>query len=260
MHIEVISASATQPNTGLAATPYAGDSLTVRNAKSGSVIKTLAIWTTKQVAGFAQIAFPSGHDTTRGWRANDAIGVNPLQMPLGFGLEPTPQELLSITIAGSNVAGDVENLSMLMFYEDMPGLEARLLDAAGVLSKTEKLTTISMPIVSSAGPGYSGEVAINSNNDLLIANRDYALLGMYSSTAVHAMTFKGPDTSNLRVAVPGVLRDEVGASWFMLLSRANGVKCVPVFNSGNKTSSFMGVATDENAGTFQVTAFLALLK
>jgi len=260
MHLEVISASATQPNTGLAGTALSGDSLTIRNAKQNSRVRMIAAWSTKQVAGFLQIAFPSGHDTTRGYRGNDGIGVNPFLISPGMSLEPTPQELLALTIAGSNVAGDVENSSLLMFYSDMPGLDARLHDAASVNRQTEKLTTISMPIVSVAGPGYSGEVAINSNNDLLIANRDYALLGFASSTAVHAMTLRGPDTANVRVACPGVLRNELTSGWFLMLSRATGEKTVPVFNSGNKTSTFLGVATDENAGTFQVTAFLALLK
>jgi hypothetical protein len=260
MHIEVISASATQPNTGAAATAFTGDSLTIRNSRAGKAIRILALWTTKQVAGFCQIAFPTGHDTTRGYRAGDAVGVNPIQIPLGMALEPMPQELLSLTIAGSNTAGDVEQASMLIQYDDMPGMEARLLTAAEVIRRTEKLTTVETSITSTAGPGYSGEVAINSGSDLLIANRDYAVLGISSRTAVHANTIKGPDMANVRLAVPGVLRDELTSSWFMMLSRATGEKTVPVFNSGNKTSTLVGCATDENAGTFIQTVYLALLK
>lgn len=260
MHLEVISFSATAPSTGAAATAVTGDSLTIRNAKQSSFIKVIALWSTKQVAGFLQVAFPSGHDTTRGYRAGDAIGVNPFLLPLGATLQPKAQELMSITIAGSAVGGDVEQGSALLLYEDMPGLDARLMDAAGVLGKIEKLTTIEASIASTAGPGYSGEEAINADSDLLIANRDYAVLGMSSRTQVHAITLRGPDTSNVRVACPGILRNEVTTPWFLLMSRASGERTIPVFNSGNKSSTFIGVATDENAGTFLVTLYLALLK
>lgn len=260
MHLEVISASATAPGVGAAAVPFTGDSLTVRNSRAGKLIKIIAAWTTKQTAGFLQIAFPTGHDTTRGYRAGDAVGVNPIQMPLGVSLEPQPQELMSLTIAGSAVAGDVENSSMLVLYEDMPGMEARLIDERELLRRSEKLTTVETSIVSTVGPGYSGEVAINAGSDLLIANRDYAVLGISSRTACHALTIKGPDFANVRLAVPGVLRDEITSGFFTLLSRATGEKTIPVFNSGNKTATLVGVATDENAGTFVTTVFLALLK
>jgi hypothetical protein len=46
----------------------------------------------------------------------------------------------------------------------------------------------------------------------------------------------------------------------MLLSRMTGEALVPVFNSGNKNQCFLGVATDENAGTFVIDLHLALLK
>jgi len=57
-----------------------------------------------------------------------------------------------------------------------------------------------------------------------------------------------------------MLRYDIGSQWFMVLSRLHGEPMVPVFNSGNKQNCFIGVATDENAGTFVVTLHLALLK
>jgi hypothetical protein len=218
------------------------------------------MWSTHQTAGFDQVAFPSGHDTTRGYRSGAATGVNPVQLPLGFSMQVDPQELLSVTIAGSVTAGDVEQNSMLLHYEDLPGVNARLIKADEADRRAEKLTTIEASIVSSAGPGYSGTALINAGSDLLMANRDYALMGFYSRTAVHLIGLVGPDTGNMRVAAPGVLRPELSSQWFAALSRATGMPCVPVINSGNKASTNFFVATDENAGTFVITAFLALLK
>jgi hypothetical protein len=261
MHLQVTTAAAIAPGaTGAAGIPLTGDSLTVQNSKSGSGVKILAAWQTNQVAGFGQIAFPSGHDTTRGYRVGAPIGINPAFLPFGVEMEVNPQELLAVTLAGSAVAGDVEQMSLLLRYGDMPGIAGRYMSARELEAKTSKLTTIEQSITSVAGPGYSGEVAINTTTDLLLANRDYAIIGMSSRTAVHAMTLRGPDLGNVRIATPGILRQEITAQYFALLSRTHGEECIPVINSGNKAATFVGVATDENAGTFLVTLYMALLK
>ena len=257
MHLELVSVNATQPNTGGTGVVLTGDSLTVKNGHGKVSIKSL--WQTNQVAGFGQITFPSAHDTTRGYRAGVPIGINPFLLPLGVDMDVQPQELMSVTIAGSNTAGDVEQMSMLLKYDNLPGVSQRLLTAAEVMSKTDKLTTIETSVASTAS-NYSAGVLITNGSDLLRANRDYAVLGMSSRTAVHAMTLLGPDTGNVKLGMPGVLRQELAANWFMLQSRAYGEAMVPVINSGNKASTFVGVSTDENAGTFITTLYLALLR
>jgi hypothetical protein len=259
MHIELVSASATQPNTGAAATALTGDSLTVKNGILSAGVDIIALWSTQQTAGFNQILFPSAHDTTRGYRASAPVGVNPFALPLGVKMPVQPQELMSLTIAGSNSAGDVEQMSMLIRYGNLPGVSQRLMTDAQVLSQMKKLTTIEQSITSSAGPGYSGSVAINNASDLLRANTDYAVMGISCRTAVNVVTLVGPDTGNVKIGVPCTLRQELQSGFFMMLSRATGDACVPVINSGNKSSTFMGVATDENAGTFVATLFLAEL-
>jgi hypothetical protein len=253
MHIELITATATQPNTGAAAAAVTGDSLTVKNAM-------LAMWTTLQAtAGFAQVLYPSAHDTTRGFRVGNPATDTQLGLPLGFTLNPKPQELMAVTLAGSNTAGDVEQWSSLMYYEDLPGVNQRLKSAAEVESGMKRMTTIEASIVSSAGPGYSGTELITADSDLLRANTDYALLGITSRTRVHNAWIIGPDTGNIRLGAPCMMRYEVASQFFMLMSRVNGCRCVPVINSGNKASTSIGVHTDENAGTFVVTYHLAEL-
>lgn len=260
MHIEIVTATATQPNTGAAAAAVTGDSLTVKNGKSGKVI-LLAAWATIQAtAGFAQINVPSGHDTTRGYRVGVAASSTEQMLPLGIGHPLQPQELMSIQLAGSNTAGDVEQWSGLVRYDDLPGVNARMLDWSALRSRMEKVTSIEQSIVSVAGPGYSGEVVINTASDLLMANRDYALLGITCRSRVHAITLRGPDTGNVRVGCPGTQRYELSANWFAQLARAYDTQCIPVFNSGNRNSTFIGVHTDENAGTFVPTMHLALLR
>ena len=259
MHIELITASATAAaTTGSAAAAVGSDSLTIKNGRGD--IDIVALWQTNQTAGFGQLIFPSGHDTTRGWRAGVGIGVNVGQLALRQKIAVQAQETIAVLIAATAVAGDVENLSYLVRYKDFPGIEARLLREEQVISRTEKLTTIENSLASTAGPSYGTPELFSADSDLLLANRDYALMGMTCRTAVHCIYVAAPDFGNVRIGCPGMLRYDIGSQWFMVLSRLHGEPMVPVFNSGNKQNCFIGVATDENAGTFVVTLHLALLK
>jgi hypothetical protein len=259
MHIEILTAAAVAAaTTGTAATAVGSDSLVVKNGEGD--IDLLAMWQTNQTAGFGQIIFPTAHDTTRGFRANAPIGVNPCLMSLGAKMRVKAQETLAITLAATAVGGDVENWSALVRYKNLPGINARLLSPAQVESRTEKLTTIENSLASTAGPSYGTPETFIADSDLLLANRDYAILGMTPRTAVHAVYVQTPDAGNVRFGCPGVLRQEITSQWFMLLSRIHGESLVPVFNTGNKNQCFLGVVTDENAGTFVVDIHVALLK
>ena len=256
-HLVLTTMSATAAAAGgSAAAALAGDSLAVRNY--GMEPKLITIWDTHQTAGFAQLAFPTGHDTTRGWRCGAPAADTVIQLPLGDRIPITPQETITGTIAATAVAGDVEQTSWLTLYDVDKG--QRLIDWQECSKRLDKVTTIEASLVSSAGPAYSGTALINAGSDLLIANRNYALLGFTSRTRVHLIGITGPDTGNDRIASPGTLRYEVGSQFFKLLSNAHGIPLIPVINSGNKGSTNFFVATDENAGTFVCTAHLVLLK
>ena len=259
MHIEIITAAVTAgATTGTAAAALTGDSLVVKNGLGE--IDIIAAWQTNQTAGFGQIITPTAHDTTRGYRANAPIGVNASLLPFGRQMRVKAQETLALTIAATAVAGDVENMTLLMRYKNFPGINARLITAQQAETRTEKLTTIENSLASTAGPSYGTPETFVADSDLLLANRDYAILGLAPRTACHTVYVQTPDAGNVRFGVPGVLRQELSTQWFLLLSRVHGEPLVPVFNSGNKNQCFIGVVTDENAGTFVVDAYLALLK
>lgn len=259
MHIELITASATaSAATGSAAAAVGNDTLVVKNGQGD--IEIVALWQTNQAAGFGQLVFPSAHDTTRSWRAGVGIGVNVGLLALRQRIKVQAQETLAITLAAAAAAGDVDLLSMLILYKNFPGISGRLMSEDQVLRQTEKLTTVENSLASTAGPSYGTPELITADSDLLLANRDYALMGLTARTAVHCIYMSAPDFGNLRVGAPGMLRYDLGSQWFMMQSRLHGENMVPVFNSGNKSNIAIGVCTDENAGTFVVTAHLALLK
>ncbi len=259
MHIELITCSATaSAAAGSAASAVGSDSLTVKNGLGE--IDIVAAWQTNQAAGFGQIIFPSGHDTTRGWRAGCGVGVNVGLLALRQQIRVQAQETLAVTLGAAATAGDVDLFSMLLRYKNFPGISGRLMTEAAVVRATDKLTTVENSLASTAGPSYGTPEGITADSDLLLANRDYALLGLTCRTAVHTIYVSAPDFGNLRVGSPGMLRYDLGSQWFMLQSRLHEEPMVPVFNSGNKANISIGVCTDENAGTFVVTAHLALLR
>lgn len=256
-HLVLTTATATAAaTTGTAAAALAGDSLTTRNY--GKEPKIISIWQTNQTAGFGQLAWPTGHDTTRGWRTGIAAASPQIQLPLGLMMPITPQETIAATIGATAVAGDVEQMSWLTCYDVDKG--QRLIDWDECKRRMEKITTVESSLVSVASTyGPAGGELITADSDLLIANRDYAILGMTCRTAVHCMAISGPDTGNDKIGVPGMLRYEVGAQFFKLLSNATGLPLMPLLNSGNKSSTSFFVTADENAGTFVLTMHLALL-
>jgi hypothetical protein len=180
-------------------------------------------------------------------------------LPPGVTIDLDAQEVLAPTLAGSNVAGDIELDAHLIYYADFPGISMRTLSPSQVETRTDKLTTIEASVASVATGQYSSE-AITADSDLLKANRDYAILGMASRTAAHALTVSAPDFGNIRVGCPGLLRPELTSQWFMLLSRIHALPLVPVFNTGNKGQVNVGFCADENAAATLITLYLAMLK
>lgn len=260
MHLELISVGATAPTSaGAAGTPYGQDSLTIKNSLTAGMI--LAMWGQYHADGFMQVTKPSGHDTTRGWRqVVDSENIMNL-LAGGFDLDVEPQELLSVLIAGSAIPGEIENAFMQVLYEDLPGVNSRMLGWEEVMERVEwgKLNTIQIDLTGT-GPGYTGEELITVDSDLLQANRDYAVLGITSSLPVGAVYIMGPDTAYQRAAVPGgVSEADYGRDWFCSLARAFGMPLIPVINSGNKMSTRVGFVQNEVNVSPQVSISLALL-
>lgn len=262
MHTELLSWSATAPGAaGVAATPLVGDSLTIKNNRSAKGPIIIAAWFLQQAAGFQQITFPSGHDTTRGFRAGARIADSTRRLGRGVGLPITAQEQMTITVAGSATAGDVELGHALVHYPDLPGVQNRAIKWTELDQRFEKLTTV-YSSVTSTGPGYSGSELITTDSDLLMANREYAILGgETNASGASAVTIIGPDTGNVRVGFPGsTVSNSATDDFFCDLARVWDSPQIPVISSGNKSNTYIGIASDENTPTVLITLFLALLK
>lgn len=261
MHLELITATTTAAGTsGAAAAALTGDSLTIKNSKGPA--KILACWSQVQADGYVQISKPSGHDTTRGLRLVTDSGTIRNLLPAGCPLIVEPQELLSVTIAGSATAGDVDIACMQVLYDDLPGVRGRGISWAELQRRAlwGKPTTIQATLTGAA-TGYTGTELINVESDLLWANQDYAVMGITTTVAVAGLFITGPDTAYQRAAVPGQVSDsDVGRDWFAQLARAYDEPIIPVINSGNKTSTSLGFVQNENNVSPSVALYLVPLK
>jgi hypothetical protein len=248
--LDTVNAQVTAPGAGGAAmTPSTGDTLQVRSIPPGKSGRLVAIWAGVNASGFFNLTSPRLHDNTRGLRFRTLAAESKPLMNVPSFQKLYDQDQLALFLAGSAVGGQIEQVTMLVWYEELQGINARLIDAATLAKRAVEQVTVEDTITAAAAGGYSGEEAINAESDLLKANTDYALVGYRTTVNCVSVTYKGADTGNLRVSGPG---DQLGADytkdWFLNLSEAYGMPMIPVFNSANRGGILVGVVQNQ-AGT-----------
>ena len=259
--LKLISYSATAPGaSGAAAAALSGDSLIVENDHSSEGPCIVDLWGQNQTAGFHQvIRNTSGDNTTRDLRYRMAAANSLPLLPRGTRARLVAQEQLTITIAGSATAGDVETGCMSIWYPNLSGINANLISWSDLMKRAQNLTTVDVSITSAAA-GYTEEL-ITADSNLMKSNFRYAVLGIEADVSVAAVYIKGPDFGNVRVGMPGNLSDPQWAGgYFGELSRAHGdAEMIPTIDSGNRDNTFIGFVSNENATTVKATAWLANL-
>jgi hypothetical protein len=259
--MEVVAGFATAPgSTVTALTMAAGSSLTIRNTRLDSRIYLVNAWADWQTAGIFQLRSPKLHDNVRGLRFRGmASEVKPL-MPMRHKQLLVPQDTLVGEITGSATAGDIESAAFMVWYEDLPGAEARLISAGEVWDRGVEVATVENLLSLGTAGGFSGEEAINAEQDLLKANTDYALVGYLVDAECALVRWRGADTANLGVGGPGdELARDVTRDWFMKLAKDWDLPMVPVFNSANKGGILIDGVQDENGTDVTVTSIFVEL-
>lgn len=122
--IEIVTVRTTAAGaSGVAGTALAGNSLTIRNGNRPA--QMVAAWRTGQAAGFVRLTSPYLHDAMIGTDLVVPTGQSALFFGVTGGLTLQPQDQLVVTMAGSATAGDMEHVSMLIYYPDLPGVDAQ---------------------------------------------------------------------------------------------------------------------------------------
>lgn len=259
--MEVITGQVTNPGATLTQlTANSGDSYAVRSTDITADIELWNAWFFTTTNLFARIRSPRMHDQAQNIRLQVPAS---LPRPL-FGLQPS-QRLYSqdnIIVEMTGGAAEVDVGSLLVYYNNLPGIAARLHSWSEVEPLIQNLTTVQVAPVSSGTAGnYGAAVALNSSFDTLIRNVDYAILGYECATSGLTFGIRGADTGNLRIGGPLYNQSELTSAWFVTLSQANGnAPVIPVVNSANVAAILCDVCAQAATTTFNVGVCLAQLK
>jgi len=259
---------------GSVGTPFVGDSLTIRNCPLGAQL--LNTWAGHQTGALGvvvadNIRSPRMHDSTQGIRllniSTAALALQTFavpQLPIGQSQPLVSQDTLSCLIMGTAVAGDIENRILHIYYPSLPGSEQNLISYMDLQKRLVNLVTVQVGLTAAGTAGsWSGPAALNATFDLLKANTNYAVLGA-SCTATGstpcAISIRGADSANLRIAFPGHPSPIHGRSWLVDNARAYGLPMILTINSANKANTTLEVSSDENASNYVAFINLAELK
>lgn len=246
--LELISGQVTAPSTTeTALTMAAGNSLTVRWFPEGANAYLLTLWEDVQATGIFSVRSPKMHDNVKGFRARTVVSNLMPNMPPSKGQKLYAQDTLIATLSGSATAGDIEGACMLFYYDNLPGSNGRFDTWNALKDKIKNIVTVENTISTGTSGGYSGEEAINAEQDLFKANTDYALLGYLCQVEASAVRIRGTDTGNLGVGGPGDPDlNWLQKEWFIWLSVNSGLPTIPIFNSANKSGILVDALQDEN--------------
>lgn len=257
--LEVVTSFSTAPGVAAFAATAActGNSLQVRSADVKSKVFLVEAWAFNQVAGQMRIRSPRLHDAVNGIRYRvPAASVLPRMgssIAGAFGQFLIPQDTLIVENEGSAVGGQIESVAMLIYYDSLPGVAARLITNSVLQQYGVNRTTIQASITAVATGQYGGGVLVSAATQNLKANTDYALLGGETDTRGTVIRATGVDFGSLGVGFPAepTIQD-VTESWFQNLAINLSLPLIPVFNSANFGGITVDLQTNQAGGTFIV--------
>jgi len=252
--LEVVSGFFTNPGAAFSVlTASTGTSFTVRGTDATKPAWLLGSWAFNATAGELRIRSTKLHDFQQGIRNRITAALTAPLFPghtnASFAQRLYSQDALTVEITGG--AAEMDTASLLIAYDDLQGIAGRFIDQATLKKLGLNAVTVEVTVTAVVTGNFGGAVAINSTNDNLIANTDYAILGAMTDTRGNSIGITGVDFGNFRVGVPAepTIRDET-QNWFEQLSVAFNAPYIPVFNSANKAATTVDVSTTATGGTF----------
>ena len=243
--------------TFAAATMATGDSLVVRNFPAANPAYLMNMLWEDAEAGCLRLRSPLLHDNVKG------IHLSLSETPSGWGfpcsgVQPLkPQD--NLILEQSGVGTDVAQFGISIYYTNLPGAQARLHSWGDIKGMVKSVVTVDVLAVCTGSPTAWTDTAINVTDNLLHANTDYAVLGLYSSVATGIIAIKGIDTGNLRMGQAGSTRTFEESEYFIGLSNRSGLPCIPVINAANAPSTYVSAIDVTTPSANNCTVVLAEL-
>lgn len=261
--VEVVAGFVTNPGATLTTlTPSTGLSFTIRGTDTTKPTWLLGGWAFNATAGELRITSPRLHDQVQGIRNRvTAALASPLMAGVhnsAFAQRLYAQDNLTVQLSGG--AAEIDTAALLIGYDDLAGVSGRFIDVPTLKKNGINIVTAEVTVTAVATGNFGGGVAINSTNDNLIANTDYAIIGGLTDTRCDVVRVLGVDLGNLGCGFPGepTMR-EMTVNWFQALSTAYNAAYIPVINSANKSATIIDVHTTNTAGTFIINLQLVQL-
>jgi hypothetical protein len=246
--MQVVGAAGTAIGATLAAiSGVTGDSLTMPFFNEAKKAWLLNCWTDVQVAGTVRIRSGKWHDDVNGLRIKTFISdLQPL-LPFGVRQPIYSGDTLHVDLAGSAVAGDIEYVCLLLWFEELSAQAANLITYEQFIARAGNYMSSENTIATGTTAAWTGPEAINADNDNFHARSSYALVGYLVDTECAAVSWSGNDTANVRTGGPGTETErEITARWFLHMARATGLPCIPVITADNKAATVVATLQDEN--------------
>jgi hypothetical protein len=252
--LELLTFRVTAPSTTLTAvTMNTDNSNIIRDFTPPNGAYIMTLWGKHQTAGRIQVKSPNLHEATRGITVYDTVGNPDTLLPM-IGMNPLQRnDQLSILMDGSGTGGDIELGALLVYYDQLPNISARLIDADELRARGGQEVAIENTLSLATSGDYTGSEAINAEYDILKPDRDYALLGGSVSALCLCIRYRGIDTGGLGVGFPGnPTLKFMTVNWFVWLSEVirektgKPGKCIPVISGINKSQLFVDGVQDEN--------------
>ncbi len=244
--------------------PGTGDSSTFFNVPQGSPAYLGEIWGVDDAAT-CELSFTASrfHDQVFGIRvavpdgstlapAGRSVNVS----PVGLDQPIFPSDVLTVQANGSG--GDNVNATFVLYYADIPGIDANLVTYDEVKSRLKNIVGINVSLTPGSGD-WGASVALNSSDNRLHANTWYAVVGFTAQNPLAAVGLSGIDTGNLRVGGPVLADPTHDAYMFADFARSYNAPLIPVVNSNN-AGSIQLQSADPAAGATDVDVMLVELR
>ena len=257
--LQVVSGYATNPGATITAlTPSTGDSFAVDVFQPPAVAKLLRAWGTNAAGGIVRFRSPRLHDVAQGLRLRIPAGDN-VQWFGGPELQSLyPGDSLTVEMSGGTAETDI--LSYLVYYSDLPGIDAPLASWSDVRGRIGNIAGVEVNLTTGATAGqYGGARVLNQDFQNLRAGESYALLGYTCASALTTIRVTGPDTGKLGVAGPGSPNTWETDTWFKDLSDMTGLPTIPVIQANNAGGTVVDCIDTSTATNKPVTLILAEL-
>jgi hypothetical protein len=261
--IEAVAGFATNPGATLTTlTASTGTSFTIRGTDTTKGTWLLGAWAFNATAGELRITSPRLHDQVQGIRnrITAALAAQVIGGPVNAGYTQRLYAQDNLTVQLSGGGAELDTATLLVAYDDLAGVAGRFIDQPTLKKAGQNVVTAEVTVTAVASGNFGGAVAINSTNDNLIANTDYAILGGMTDTRGDTVGIVGVDLGNLKLGFPAEpsFRNAT-QNFFQQLSMAFNAPYIPVINSANKAATNIDVQTNGAGGTYIINLQLVQL-